>query len=752
MASSRSLNDQPFDINKLRRLATESESFEGYMERVIPELLAIKPKQKDSDNSILLCYKEIIEGLGISCKNVETALSSQVEIPLDELRGDELHDLVSLKVVQKQHLSEREDLIILCFAIVACGGTVDQCDKLARAGVSDKIHSRELYQLDAREGFFRFVLYWNQRCHWERKQNLMITYSQACKIYNKEVSKSLRAKIDAELKELENLLNQNIAEDGETKFINELMENLQTVKNSTETGNIDLSRAAGLLQNMYKRFSRGETNDDAKKYQGITTAMKHDTSAWTSEVEELVNNVDLDQNDGFISACALYTEMAGNFIGEKDWTAVSIIIKAICSDRYRVNYRYYKAGKPKTKKNKRLKKKHRNDSAEPSAYGLASKRRYVFSDTSDVRISRAILPEELLTFDKGNIGRLVNPTMRYISVNSIYGDDEEGLLIPEDLLLKKKSGRIKDLVSLCGLFDANVSNGLNGVVETASRQTLLRFAIACNYTAISDYVNILGLSGKKDFIVTNRREMFVLSVLVWISIKYGEENYSKFSVLETIRYAELILLYYLAGRYYEGDHLDVYQDYDAYFQTAIYVDQSFRSHYEMCIYFYSIVYGFININADASSSINKYTLLLSGFETPLPFTKDNMEYFELLFEKISTLTEDSIIQSNWKESCEFLNQTIKKLSDMISGYRKKFENDVKNSSFKVDLEQYLLCIVIIDFCSDVIDFLQERTGASDETLELIERLQSETEDFDEQVNMVFKNLKLNNEKNDADTI
>ena len=60
--------------------------------------------------------------------------------------------------------------------------------------------------------------------------------------------------------------------------------------------------------------------------------------------------------------------------------------------------------------------------------------------------------------------------------------------------------------------------------------------------------------------------------------------------------------------------------------------------------------------------------------------------------------------------------------------------------------------MIIDFCSDVIDFLQERTGASDETLELIERLQSETEDFDEQVNMVFKNLKLNNEKNDADTI
>ena len=400
------------------------------------------------------------------------------------------------------------------------------------------------------------------------------------------------------------------------------MENLQTVKNSTGTGNIDLSRASGLLQNMYKRFSRGETNDDPKTHQGITTAMQHDTSAWTSEVEKLVNIVDLDQNDAFISACALYTEMAGNFIGEKDWTAVSIIIKAICSDRYRVNYRYYKAGKPKTKNDKRLKKKDRNNSAEHSADGLASKSRYVFSDTSDIRISRAILPEELLTFDKGNIGRLVNPTKRYISVNSIYGDDKEGLLIPENLLLKKKSERIKDLVSMCGLFDENVSNILNGVVATASRQTLLRFAIACNYTAISDYINILGLSGKKDFIVTNRREMFVLSVLVWISNKYGEENYSKYSVLETIRYAELIMLFYFAGRYYEGDHLDVYQDYDTYFQTAIYVDQSFRSHYEMCIYFYSIVYGIIKINADASSRINKelcenYSVLCENYSVIL---------------------------------------------------------------------------------------------------------------------------------------
>ena len=162
--------EQPFGMEKLRRLAEESESFEGYMEKVIPELLAIKPKMDKGDNSIQAVYKKILSETPITEESVIKAVANQEGSPSSQLIG-----LIENTSTQVRHLSDREDLIILCFAIVACGGSVEQCDELALAGVSDKYHSRELYQLDAREGFFRFVLYWNQRCHWERKQNLMIS-------------------------------------------------------------------------------------------------------------------------------------------------------------------------------------------------------------------------------------------------------------------------------------------------------------------------------------------------------------------------------------------------------------------------------------------------------------------------------------------------------------------------------------------------------------------------------------------------
>lgn len=979
--------EQPFGMEKLRRLAEESESFEGYMEKVIPELLAIKPKMDKGDNSIQAVYKKILSETPITEESVIKAVANQEGSPSSQLIG-----LIENTSTQVRRLSDREDLIILCFAIVACGGSVEQCDELALAGVSDKYHSRELYQLDAREGFFRFVLYWNQRCHWEGKQNLMITYSKACEVFDDKVLLSLKEKIDEELEVLENLLlrddtestiipelmellkalqtsieksntnltkkfeplqkdyldlleksetllhelenyinshtseldekynllselvmqltnlkslvlqnsdnlssaiglqqkkclsfsskiadmqnklvkfqtisdldfikkrdslselmdyfetlktilrdgrldlvssftqlgelykttseecekslkivcslllriNDNDSEEtvflsdclkslqllrkkiySESKsgsmglststdlnqrcnsvsreidtgskkiqFILDLMDNLKIVNNSEEEGYIDASRAGKILQNVKKRYSRGKENDNPTSHQCLTTSMQHNTSAWVTEVEYLVNHHDLDQPFTFENACEVYIEMAGNFVRDKDWTAVSIIIQAMCSERYKVNYRYYMIGTPTIKSKKtskensdkesdKMPKQKKENDDKKTGKGLADKKRnFVITTTKDSRVSRAILPEEVLSkVEKGNIGRLINPTMRYISNREVFEEEDQGLLIPDRLITSDQSEPIDKLVSMCGLLEPKGSRELNGVVSTTKRQTLLRFAIACNYTSQSDYETILGLSGKNQFILTNKRESFVLSILVWISIKYKAENYVKYSVLETVKYAEIILLYYFAKKRNEEKTSSVFFDEKSYSEIAVFD----LNQYEVYMDFYSLVSCIMTITKPIdfdSKNFNVYSYLLSGYEIPLPFINYNYSHFPK--------SPDSITDSEWENVCVLINQTLDSLFSHFSEFREIFAEKIEGKAFTLDMDQYLLCFEVLNYCEELYHYFKNQKRFN-ETFQLIKKLLIETNTLNELFNEVFQGIHTSDETED----
>lgn len=993
--------EQPFGMEKLRRLAEESRSFEEYMEKVIPELLEIKDEKDGGDNSIQAVYRRIVKELSenyvdsasqshMSEKQlyniVTSAVNDQGGQPSSKLIG-----MVSNTRNQVRNLPKREDLYILCFAIVACGGTVDQCDRLARAGVSEEIHSRELYQLDAKEGFFRFVLYWNQRCLFESNQKpmiktRMITYSQACEIFDDKVSSRLREKIDDELKELESLLvrddtestiipelmellkalqtsieksntdlpeksdtllkdywelseqitnalpqlvsmrNSAFSEDKEQRdllselitqlqtmsvfikkscnelssaialhqdkyrsfsdeiakmlntlenylnlgnldyskkrdslselikyietiksiikdgrselsknaillwkkykqiseemeknlkgvctllfrinvkdgerttflseflkylqklrtdveresksartglatsnglkkgcksvsskidtdirkiqFILDLMKNLEKVKSSEEDCSMDTSHAGKILQNIRKRYSRGEEIDNPSDHQSLTTSMQHNTSAWVSEVEKLVESLDLDQESSFEDACEVYTDMAGNFVRDKDWTAVSIILQAMCSERYKVNSRYYLIGKPTIKPKKITKENSEDSENNPNQFQRENKnakdskgdegKQFIITDTPDFRVSRAILPEKVISKKvKGTIGRLVNPKIRFLSIGEDTEKEEqedEDLLIPDESIKGDQSESVTKLVSMCGLLTSNSSVELNGVVSTTTRKTLLRFAIACNFTAESDYEKILGLSGRNQFIPTSKRENFVLAIIVWIAKKYTAENYVKYSVLETVKYAEIILLYYFAKKRNEEKNSDVLSDKEIYSKIAVYDP----SYYDAFIYFYSLVDCFINLTKSTSSdsnNVNPYPNLRSGYEITLPFISDNDGYFTTLQKKANLINE-----SDWLDLREFIHQTIEELICLFTVFRKNFEGQLEKTSFTLDMEQYFLCSKVHNFCEELNTFLCNNPEKFKETIGLVNDLLAETKLLDKLYNSVI---------------
>ena len=983
--------EQPFGIEKLRRLAEESRSFEEYMEKVIPEILTIKPKMDKGDNSIQAVYKKILSEPSITEESVIRAVADQKGNPSSQLIG-----LIDNSSTQVRRLSNREDLIILCFAIVACGGSVEQCDELALAGVSDKYHSRELYQLDAREGFFRFVLYWNQRCHSESKQNLMITYSEACDIFDDKVLPNLKTKIDDELEVLEKLLmrdntestiitelmellkvlqtsieksnidlpkksddlqqdylelieqitkslpqlesirksdfsedkeqrdlfsefitqlktlpvfiqtirdelssatashqdkykrfSDGIAEmlntlknflnsidandsqrseylssllkylqtikasikesrldlsedaillrkkyekiseeveknlkvvctllfrindkDGEkttllTEFFNvlkdlrekvekesmsaskglvpssnlkkgcksildeigtdekkiqfilDLMENLKMVKSSEGHESMDVSRSGKYLQNIRKRYSRGEDNNNPMAHQCLTTSMHHNTSAWVSEVKKLVDIIDLDQDSSFEKTCEIYTDMAGNFVRDKDWTAVSIIIHAMCSERYKVNYRYYMTGKSHVKPKIGSEENTEDSENNPNQFRREKKnakeskadeeKQFILTDAPDFRVSRAILPEKVLSEKvEGTIGRLVNPKIRFLSTREDTEQDEqdeqedEDLLIPDESIKGDKSESVTKLVSMCGLFSPNASDELNGVVSTTKRQSLLRFAIACNYTSQSDYETILGLSGKNQFILTNKRESFVLSILVWISIKYKAENYVKYSVLETVRYAEIILLYYFAKKRNEEKTSSVSIDEKRYSEIAVFD----LNHYDINMYFYSLVCCIMDITKPIdfdSEDFNVYSYLLSGYEIRLPFINYNNSFFPK--------SPDSITDSEWENVCVFINQTLESLIIHFSEFRENFAEKKEGKAFTLDMDQYLLCVEVLNYCEELDHYFKNQKRFN-ETFQLIKKLRIETNTLDKLFNEVFQGIHTSDETED----
>lgn len=503
------------DLDKgvLARIANDSSDYWEYAGKVMPRIIAPKSGNDIYGNSVRKTVQKIAEDL---CQLIwetagDTPSASQkylaaIEHTLGRPAYNKLKEMVSKP--QLRNISDREQLIVLCFAMVELGATVEECDKIINSATSEKIHHRPLYQLDAREGYFRFILYWN-----EKHQDAQITYRTVCDELYPEFQEKLIEGISGKLTELENLMEANHVDE-------ELFERLKTVKNQpTDTNN--LAGISAALEAINKKINHGETDVTGNRPIS-TTAMQHDTAAWQSDVENCITEC----GDNFDAANDRYTGLAITFIGEKDWTAASIIIQALNDvDRMKENWELYGISSYKSELQK--------GEIDVSGKKLGS------------RLSRVMMENLKNNENNTSLTRMFNPRLRLEEI-------ERGFVVPlPDSVIAGEPNKsiIETLVKCCGLYNENfTSNMANGVVKT-SRRDLLRFAFAAGCKTFEEFHAILSLSGDKSFRLNSKRELLIMMLLQYIKSKrYVEES---FSILEAMRYTEQMFILFSVKEFME---------------------------------------------------------------------------------------------------------------------------------------------------------------------------------------------------------
>ena len=516
--------NRPLDNNVFIEAANDSSDYWEYANKVMPRILATKSGNDIYGNSVRKTVQEKAEvlcGLKWEVLGDNPSASQKYLAAIEHTLGrpayNELKEIVSNP--QLRNISDREQLIVLCFAMVELGATVMDCDEIIISASSEKIHHRPLYQLDAREGYFRFILYWN-----EKHRDAQITYRSVCdELYPKfqiELIQGVKDGLDA----LEKLMvEKNVGE--------EIFERLKAV-NHQPINEENLAGIRATLTAIKKKIDHGET-DVTRNISIETTAMQHDTVAQQQEVAQFITEC----GDDFDKANGWYTELAIQFIGEKDWTAASIIIQALSDvSRMQENWKLYGISNYQNELQEGMIKAHENNQGS--------------------RLSRALITENIIISENNPIiARMIYPRSRLADIkedidSDLFVDCDDSPL-PESMIAGEPNKElIKTLVQSSGLYNKDYSSNMtNGVVST-SRRDLLRFAFAVGCQTIDEFCSILSLSGDKSLRRNNKCELLTMMLLQYISSKESDTN--QFSILKAIRYTEQIYILFSVKEYIQN--------------------------------------------------------------------------------------------------------------------------------------------------------------------------------------------------------